>query len=198
MKNQNANHPSNQANPTSTSPDPHSVFVINADGTRQKITPSELLSEYLMKPIGDDDEKALSSVFAFAKGLAIDPLSVELPLKELATGEETMVSMPLMCFALGKEACFDFLIDKLLEASLESRQTLSLFHSLFRELAPNLGSPDYPPVQARMLDKLVEGFMLAAQSHGELDLIFGMAIPEPILAVARRVANQGTSSSAAS
>jgi hypothetical protein len=145
-----------------------------------------------MPAIDKDDAKALSNVFDFAAGIFLDPLAVELPLKELATGKESMVSMPIMCYALGKEACFEFLIDKLLADSQSSKGASPLFHKLFRELATSLGQPGLPPVQTRMLEKLVEGFMLAAHAHGQLvpALSLPIPMPEPVLAIGRRIASQ--------
>ena len=166
------------------------AFVIDANGQHGFMTPTHLLAGYLMPAIDKDDAKALSNVFDFAAGLFFDPLAVDLPLKELATGKESMVSMPIMCYALGKEACFGFLIDKLLAEARQGKWVRKLFHSLFRELANSLGHPDVAPVQNRMLEKLVEGFMLAAHAQGQLVPALSLPMPEPILAIGRRIASQ--------
>ncbi len=61
---------------------------------------------------------------------------------------------------------------------------------LFRELATSLGQPGVPPVQTRMLEKLVEGFMLAAHAQGELVPALSLPMPAPVLAIGRRIVSK--------
>lgn len=190
MKRKNNSHANTTTRQACTKPFAETAFVIDGNGTRGFMTPTHVLAGYLMPAIDKDDAKALSNVFDFAAGIFFDPLAVELPLKELATGKESMVSMPIMCYALGKEVCFGFLIDKLLAEARQGKGARKLFHAVFGELATSLGQPGVPPVQTRMLEKLVESFMLAAHAHGQLVPALCLPMPEPVLAIGRRIASQ--------
>lgn len=169
------------------------MFDVGGGDSPSVVSAQDLLSQPNMDTIANDDADGLLGVFDFATGFRVDMFSIELPLVNLDTREEGMVNIPIMCYAMGKEACFGVAMDKLLAASKAPNTTHPLLHELVREIANAMGQPGVPPPQARMLYKLVYGFMEVADSHGELQQTLSLPMPQPILDVAKQVAAKSRS-----
>ncbi len=156
--------------------------------THRVMPVAELLFDPIMGCIKYDDADALQGIFDFADGLGADVFSIELPLVNLETNEETMVSMPEMCFAMDREACFSVALDRLLAVSKGPNEAHPLLHSLFGSIAPDYGDPGLTAQRARMAEELVVGFMEVADSQGQLQVALTLPLPPKILEVAYRVA----------
>ena len=160
----------------------------SAEGAQSVMVVEDLLFEPIMRTIAQDDGKALQGIFDFANGLHLNVFSFDLPLVNLESNEETMVSMPVMCFAMDKEACFGVALDYLIAASKAPSETHPLLHSLFTSYANAYGDPELPAPRARMAAKLVVGYMEVADSQGQLEVALTLPLPPKILEVAHRVA----------
>lgn len=164
------------------------VFDIGGEGTQSVMSAEDLLFDPIMGAIKNDDADALQGIFDFADGFGVDVFSIEFPLVNLEANEETMVSLPVMCFAMDREACFSVALDHLLAVSKAPNETHPLLHSLFTSHARAYGIPGIPVPRARMAEKLVVGFMEVADSQGQLQVALTLPLPPKILEVAYRVA----------
>lgn len=164
------------------------VFDHGGGGTQSVKVVEDLLFEPIMRTIAQDDGEALQGIFDFANGLHLNVFSFDLPLVNLESHEETMVSIPVMCFAMDREACFGVALDYLIAASKAPSETHPMLDSLFTSYANAYGDPELPAPRARMAEKLVVGFMEVADSHGQLEIALTLPLPPKILEVAHRVA----------
>lgn len=164
------------------------VAEFGSEVTHRVMPAAELLFDPIMGCIKYDDADALQGIFDFADGFGVDVFSIELPLVNLETHEENMVSMPEMCFAMDREACFCVALNRLLAVSKGSSEAHPLLHSIFKSYAPAYGNPGLTAQRARMAEKLVVGFMEVADSQGQLQVALTLPLPPKILEVANRVA----------
>lgn len=164
------------------------VFDHGGGGTQSVKAVEDLPFEPIMRTIAQDDGEALQGIFDFANGLHLNVFSFDLHMVDLETNEETMVNMPVMCFAMDREACFGVALDYLIAASKAPSKAHPLLHSLFTSHANAYGNPKLPASRARMAEKLIVGFMEVADSHGQLELALTLPLPPKILEVAHRVA----------
>ena len=159
------------------------VAEFGSEVTHRVMPAAELLFDPIMGTIKHDDADALQGIFDFADGIGVDVFSIELPLVNLETHEETMVSMPTMCFAMDREACFSVALDRLLAVSKSPKETHPLMHSLVESIAPDYGDPGLTAQRARLAEKLVVGFMEVADSQGQLQVALTLPLPPKILEV---------------
>ncbi|WP_296907938.1 hypothetical protein [Polaromonas sp.] len=164
------------------------AFDHGGGGTQSVKAVEDLLFDPIMRTIAQDDGEALQGILDFTNGLHLNVFSFDFPLGNLETNEETMVNMPVMCFAMDREACFGVSLDYLITASKAPSDTHPLLHSLFTSHANAYGNPELPAPRARMAEKLVVGFMEVADSQGQLEVALTLPLPPKILEVAHRVA----------
>ena len=164
------------------------AFDHGGGGTQSVKAVEDLLFDPIMRTIAQDDGEALQGILDFTNGLHLNVFSFDFPLGNLETNEETMVNMPVMCFAMDREACFGVALDYLITASKAPSDTHPLLHSLFTSHANAYGNPEHPAPRARMAEKLVVGFMEVADSQGQLEVALTLPLPPKILEVTHRVA----------